>query len=188
MSLTGINDLRAGVPLRGRPSPPQALVAGAGLLLLAALVQTSVFAYLPGAVPRPDLVLVLALAWAYARGSGEGFLAAVVGGALLDLTSSAPFGLHVLTAGAAISIVGREGGPFATSTPRRMLGTILGGALAHGLAMAALSLRGWEAWSVAVWAHGIGPTLATDALLLPVAYLLVKRLPEPRPDTGMRGV
>src|SRR5262249_2474376 len=107
-------------PVGARRSPVRALV-GVGLALLAAmLLPTSVALYLPSTAPRPDLVLLVALAWGFLRGSGEGFLAAVVGGLLLDCASSTPFGLHVFAFGLAAVVVSGDG-RFSSSAPRRSL-------------------------------------------------------------------
>src|SRR5712692_911905 len=107
-----MQNISALAPVRSRRSPTRALVVVAATLLLAALVQTAAGAYLPAGWPRLDLVLLIALAWGYLRGSAEGFVAAVTGGALLDVMSTAPFGLHILALGAAALLIGQAGGLF----------------------------------------------------------------------------
>jgi len=68
----------------------------AGLVLfLLALAEGSFLPAVLGDLPRPNLVLIVASVWAVLRGN-EGFLWASFGGLWLDLTSGAPFGLHLL--------------------------------------------------------------------------------------------
>src|SRR6476646_9078988 len=69
-------------------------VIAAGLLALAALVQSVVGPSLPLVRGRPDLVLVVVLAWSMLRGSGEGAFVGFLGGVLLDSVGYTPFGLN----------------------------------------------------------------------------------------------
>ena len=68
-------------------------VFAAIVILLLAMLETSVLPAVLGTLPRPNLVLVAASAWAALRGD-EGFVWALGGGILLDLFSSVPFGAH----------------------------------------------------------------------------------------------
>jgi rod shape-determining protein MreD len=183
MSIASIPNLGAMEAVRGRRSPGRALAAVAVALVLAALAQTSVASVLPSTWPRPDLVLVVAVAWGYLRGGGEGFLAAVLGGALLDLSSSGPFGLHVLAFGLASLAVANSHGPFAGSVLRRAIGAAAAAGLAHLVLMVVMQLRGWDVWWTATLFRTLLPALAADAALVPLAYVLLRRLPEPAPDT-----
>jgi rod shape-determining protein MreD len=186
VGIANIPSLGSLAPIRSGRSPTRALV-GVGLALLAgALVQTSATLYLPSAVPRPDLVLVVALAWGFLRGSGEGFLAAVAGGLLLDCQGTAPFGLHVLAFGLAALVVSGDGA-FSTSALRRSTGAVVAAAIVHLLMLAVLQMRGWEPlWPVAL-VRGTLPALAADAALLPVCYALLRRLPEPAAEPLVGG-
>jgi rod shape-determining protein MreD len=69
-------------------------VIAAGLLALAALLQSVLGPSLPLVRGRPDLVLVVVLAWAMLRGSGEGAFVGFLGGALLDSVTYTPFGIN----------------------------------------------------------------------------------------------
>src|ERR1700737_4859067 len=69
-------------------------VIAAGLLAVAALVQSVLGPSLPLVRGRPDLVLVVVLAWAMLRGSGEGAFVGFLGGALLDSVAYTPFGVN----------------------------------------------------------------------------------------------
>ncbi len=68
-------------------------VFSAIVILLLAVLETSVLPVVLGTLPRPNLVLIAASAWAALRGD-EGFVWALGGGILLDLFSSVPFGTH----------------------------------------------------------------------------------------------
>jgi rod shape-determining protein MreD len=179
MSIASIPSFGSLAPVRGRRSPARALAAVGGALLLAALLQTAGAAYWPLGWPRPDLVLTIAVAWGYLRGGGEGFLAGAVGGALLDLSSSGPFGLHVLALGLATLIVANHTGPFASSLLRRVAGALLAGAIVHLVLMTVMQLRGWDVWWSAALFRAMLPALAVDAALVLVWYVLLRRLPEP---------
>jgi rod shape-determining protein MreD len=182
MSIAKIPHFGSLAPVRQRRSPARDFVVLGAALLLATLVQTTVAAYLPPTWARPDLVLMVALAWAYLRGGGEGFLAGVVGGLLLDLSSSVPFGLHILAYGLALWLVGNENGPFAASPPRRVAGAVVAAALVHGLVLVAMQLRGWDVWWSAALFRSLLPALALDAAILVMCDVLLRRLPAPLPE------
>jgi rod shape-determining protein MreD len=182
MSIADIPRFGSLAPVRQRRSPARDFAVVGVALLGAALAQTTAAAYLPPTWARPDLVLMVALAWAYLRGGGEGFLAGMVGGLLLDLSSSVPFGLHMLAYGLALWLVGNENGPFAASMPRRVVGAIVAAALVHGLVLVVLQLRGWDVWWSAALFRSLLPALALDAVICLVCYLLLRRLPAPAPD------
>lgn len=66
----------------------------AGLLAVAALLQSVLGQSLPLVRGRPDLVLVVVLAWAMLRGSGEGAFVGFLGGLLLDSVTYTSFGIN----------------------------------------------------------------------------------------------
>lgn len=75
----------------------RSLIIAIPLMLLVALVQSSVINRLGMGAARPNLALVLALAWTMVPGrSVEGLGWALVGGVALDLYSGGPFGAHAL--------------------------------------------------------------------------------------------
>lgn len=81
------------------------------LILIGALVQSSLVPLLwPGDV-RPDLVLMMALAWMLLAGVTEGLLWAVVGGVLQDWLNQTPTGTMALVlvaaCGAALFFAGQ---------------------------------------------------------------------------------
>ena len=66
----------------------------AGLLAVAALLQSVLGPSLPLVRGRPDLVFVVVLAWAMLRGSGEGAFVGFLGGLLLDSVTYTAFGIN----------------------------------------------------------------------------------------------
>jgi rod shape-determining protein MreD len=69
-------------------------LAATGLLVVAALVQSTLGEQLPFLAGRPDLPLLVVLAWGMLRGHSEGAAAGFLGGLILDSVSYTPFGLH----------------------------------------------------------------------------------------------
>ena len=182
MSIANIPRFGSLAPVRQQRSPARDFAVVGVALLVAGLAQTTAAAYFPPSWARPDLVLMVALAWAYLRGGGEGFLAGVVGGLLLDLSSSVPFGLHIFAYGLALWLVGNENGPFVASAPRRVAGAVVAAALVHGLVLLVVQLRGWDVWWSAALFRSLLPALALDAVILVACYLLLRRLPAPTPE------
>ncbi len=70
-------------------------VFAALLIALFAVIETSLFPFALGGLPRPNLILLFTSAWAALRGN-EGFLWALGGGLALDLLSSNSFGVHTV--------------------------------------------------------------------------------------------
>ena len=71
----------------------------AGLLIVAASLQSLVGPSLPLVRGRPDFVVVVVLAWAMLRGSNEGALVGFMGGILLDSVSYTQFGINAALLG-----------------------------------------------------------------------------------------
>lgn len=96
------------------------------LLVLAAVLQTTLVAPLPLPGGRPDLVLLVVLALALVGGRGAGAIAGFAGGLLTDLSSAQPLG----TAALVLCVVGYLAG---------MAGRELAGSIALALAAVALA-------------------------------------------------
>lgn len=153
------------------------LIIAAGLLLLAALVQSLVGSSLPLVGGRPDIPLVLVIAWSVLRGSHDGAVVGFIGGVLLDSVSYTPFGIN----GALLGIAG-----YCTGLPEAnvyrgnfpfFLGTAVAVTLAyHALLVLALQAYGLrlpplsETYALTLWAA------VMNALLLAPAFLICRRL------------
>ena len=66
------------------------------ILVVLAVLQTSMVPQLAIGGARPQLVVVWVVCWAVVRGRGEAMSWAIFGGLLLDLMSQAPPGAHLL--------------------------------------------------------------------------------------------
>lgn len=69
-----------------------AYIVGVPLLLLLAILQSSVLSYIGLLEGRPDLVLLAIVAWAVTGRSGEAMILGLIGGLMLDLLSGVPLG------------------------------------------------------------------------------------------------
>ncbi len=69
---------------------------GIPLLLILAILQSSVFGYLTLLDGRPDLVLLAVLSWSLAGRHNEAMVLGLIGGLILDLFSGLPFGTHAI--------------------------------------------------------------------------------------------
>jgi rod shape-determining protein MreD len=69
---------------------------GFPLLLVLAIVQSTILPQLAFLNMTPNLVLVAVLAWSFQRGPNEGLVWAWIGGMLIDLVGGAPLGISSL--------------------------------------------------------------------------------------------
>lgn len=69
---------------------------GVPLLVILAILQSSVFSHLALLDGRPDLVLLAILSWSLAGRHNEAMLLGLIGGLFLDLLSGLPFGSHAI--------------------------------------------------------------------------------------------
>jgi rod shape-determining protein MreD len=69
---------------------------GVPVMLLLAVLQSSVFSHLTLLDGRPDLILLAVLSWSLAGRHNEAMFLGLIGGLLLDLLSGLPFGTHAI--------------------------------------------------------------------------------------------
>jgi rod shape-determining protein MreD len=147
------------------------LYIGALILLLLALLQSTLVPQVPVLGVRPDLVLLVVLAWVMVRGLYEGAVAAFCGGIALDLLSSPPMGAHalalLLTVGApmyrenlAFPVVGAFLATFLYNLVLLVISYVVGVRMPWGSML----------WRVAL------PQALTQAVLMPLAYWAADRL------------
>jgi rod shape-determining protein MreD len=137
-------------------------VIAAGLLALAALLQSVEGPSLPVVRGRPDLVLVVVLAWAMLRGSGEGALVGFLGGVLLDSAAYTPFGINC----ALMGLVGYFIGLPEVNVYRGNLPYFLGTA-----AIATLAYHTFYFLLLQALGIGLPPIVETYATALPAVLL-----------------
>ena len=134
----------------------------AGLLALAALLQSVSGPALPLVHGRPDWVLVVVLAWSMLRGSGEGACVGFLGGVLLDSVTYTPFGIH----SALMGLIGYFTGLPQVNVYRGNLPYFLGTAAIATLAYHTLYFLMLQALGL-----GLPPIVETYATALPAALL-----------------
>ena len=149
----------------------------AGLLVVAALLQSLIGPALPLLPGRPDFVLVVVLAWAMLRGSIEGAIVGFLGGLILDSVTYTPFGVSSAILGLCGYVVGIP----EVNVYRGNLPYFFGAAFVATLGYHAL-------FFLALQANGIGlpplvdaiavalPAAIMNVLLLAPTFIIVRRL------------
>ena len=120
-------------------------------------------------------MLLVAVSWSLLRGSAQGMLWSAIGGLLLDLLSSAPFGLHA----AAMVSVGFLAGLGQTNVFRLSLALpLLVVAIATLCYDLVLVLGLWLAGTPIVWAdfllRVVAPSVIVNMAFMPIVFLAVR--------------
>ncbi len=147
------------------------------LLVLIALVQTTLLPiFLPGPV-RPDLMLMLVVGWGVVHGNGQATLLGFGGGILLDLLSGTPFGLQALTLGAIGFLADSLQTTFFRSNIFIPLATIFVATLMVYIgSAAALQTLGYPvSWALYIF-NIVLPTAILNTALMPFMYWALRRL------------
>jgi rod shape-determining protein MreD len=137
-------------------------IIAAGLLLVAALLQSVMGPSLPLVRGRPDFVLVVVLAWSMLRGSGEGAFVGFLGGVLLDSVTYTPFGIN----SALMGLIGYGIGLPQVNVYRGNLPYFLGTSVVATLAYHTLYFLVLQALGL-----GLPPIVETYATAVPAALL-----------------
>lgn len=146
-------------------------------LTFAAIVQSVVLAHASIVGVKADLVLLLVIAWSIRRGAAAGIGWAIVGGVAVDLLSTEPFGVAVLSLGVAAVLAGSIGPSLRRSsallplaiTPLVSIVTTLVSALI-------LALVGWPIfWPVTV-ALVVLPAAVLNSLAMLVVYPVISTI------------
>ncbi len=147
------------------------------VLVLLALVQSSLLPRLPLLNLYPDLVLVAVLSWTTVHGVREGAVAAFVGGLLLDLLSGRPLGSQALALLLTALPVARLSMPaYRENLAFPILGAFVGTLLYHLLLLLLAFLMGEPAnWGNTLLRVAL-PLAVVEAVLMVPFYLLVDRL------------
>lgn len=152
------------------------LLFGLLIMSLAAIVQATVLDRFSGG-PRPDLVLLIVLSWGILRGLAEGAVGGITGGLALDLLSAAPFGLHtsLLAMLGTLTALG-EANLFRGNLPLFSMTAALATVVFHGGALLILQAAGQQAVGLHRFIQFVVPTALLNALLMPLAFILVRRM------------
>ena len=147
------------------------------LLVLVALIQTTLLPiFLPGPV-RPDLMLMLVVGWGVVHGNRQATLLGFGGGILLDLMSGTPFGLHAITLGAIGFLADSLQTTFFRSNIFIPLATIFVATLMIYIgSAAALQTLGYPvSWAIYIF-NIVLPTAILNTALMPLVYWVLRRL------------
>ena len=151
---------------------------GAGLLLIAALVQGSVLPFIIGERVPINLVLVLVIGWALLRGLKSALVWAMVGGLWLDLLSGLPLGtaMFALSLVAYVCTIGVI--PWLSTTGLVAAAVTAGGTLLYTASYLFLlrtrQLAGAESWWASWTAHALPGAAANALAAIPVFWLLAR--------------
>ena len=141
------------------------------LMLVVALLQTTVLPELRILGVKPELVLLSVLAWSLLRGSEEGLVWAFVGGLTVDLFSGGPFGASALALLAVSFVSGLIEPSIVRAGFLLPMSVALGGTVLYqGLFLLIIQLtRGAVSWTDNLIQVTL-PSLAVNTLLMPVVF------------------
>jgi rod shape-determining protein MreD len=147
------------------------LYVGAGLAFVLGVLQSAVVSQLRLFGVSPDVVVLLTISCVLLWGLRDGLLVALVGGVVLDMTSSAPFGLSILSllVVALLSGLG-EINVFRAARLLPLITTLVGVMAYYAvfllfLRLAAHPVMGWAlAWRVVL------PKVVVNLLFMPLVY------------------
>lgn len=141
------------------------------LLTVVALVQNVGLAQISLLGARPDLVFLVVVGWAFLRGSAEGSIWAFIGGILLDLFSSGPFGAIAFSLLLVTLFVGRRWGRELGSTFLQLFLLVLVACFAyHLLLLLTLTWTGYGVdWRYSL-SHVAAPSAVLNAVLAPFIH------------------
>ncbi|GIV83449.1 MAG: hypothetical protein KatS3mg052_0456 [Candidatus Roseilinea sp.] len=151
------------------------IIAGM-VITLFAIMESSLLPVTLGAALRPNLVLVMGAAWAAIRGD-EGFIWALGGGLLLDLQSSAPFGMHTagLMIGNALAAL-LDRAPIPIPIARTLNWVLVTTVVYHITALAVLGLAN-RTFDISIgFTSVILPSLAANLILTIPVHAILTRL------------
>jgi len=140
------------------------------LLLLLAVMQTSLVPGIRVGTAQPELVLVWVVSWAVIRGRGEALPWAVAGGLILDLLSQLPPGSHLLALVLVTYLADLGHRVMQGSTALFAAAAVFAGSLLYGLLLlGVMALTGRHPDIAAETVLGILPgTIYSLAVLVPV--------------------
>jgi rod shape-determining protein MreD len=144
------------------------------VLVVAAIVQSSLLPHLSVLGVKVDLVLLLAVAWSIRRGLEDGLVWAILGGLALDTLSAGPFGVSVVAIGVAAVVAGSIGPTLRrASVLLPLLVTPLASVVATLVAGLLLAVFGRAISWPATVALVVLPAAILDSLAMLVVYPIV---------------
>ena len=153
-----------------------ARVLALALLVIAAVLQTTLVAPLPLLGGRPDLVLLVVLALALAGGRGAGAVAGFAGGLLGDIWSTQPLGTAALVLCALGYLAGMASRELAGSTVLALAAVAIATVLALVGEGVVLGIVGDASLQWPVLLREVPTSVLYDVLLAPPLLAAVARL------------
>ena len=151
---------------------------GIPLLMVLAVLQSSVFSQLTLLDGRPDLVLLAVLSWSLTGRHVEAMLLGMIGGLFLDLLSGLPFGSHAIILVLVIYLVASFEGRFWEAHLLMPLSVSL---------IASLVFYGLEIGTILLTGGSFDPAYAMTRIVLPSTFLnLILVLPASQLAEGLR--
>jgi rod shape-determining protein MreD len=145
------------------------------LLVLLALLQSTVVPHIEVVGVHPDLMLVVVVSWSLLRGSGEGMLWALVGGLALDLLSGAQIGVSTLPLLLIGFLAGLwQRGIFRLDLAIPILAVPLATLIQQSAMVALLTMLGWPASWIETMRYAILPSVLVNTLVAPLIYVLLR--------------
>ncbi|MBL7202215.1 MAG: rod shape-determining protein MreD [Anaerolineae bacterium] len=126
---------------------------------------------------HPDLMLMVVTSWSLLRGSEEGMLWALIGGAIVDLFSAAPFGVCTLSLLIVSFLSGlgeRHIFRFDLLIPILVIPVV--SLVYGGLTLVLLRVLGWTAGWRDSLTQVLLPFSLVNTLLMPLVYLIMRTL------------
>ena len=147
------------------------------VLTAATLIQTTLLPRLTIAGVHPELVFLLTIAWSLLRGPVEGVVWGFIGGILLDLFSTGPFGVFTLALMFVCFTAGLgEGAVFRQNMLLPIVTTFGASLLFHLTALVLLRTLDWPVHWSRTLVHVVGPTTLLNTGLMPFVYAGARRL------------
>ncbi len=144
-------------------------------IVAAGLMQGTLLSHFSVLGVHPNLVLVLATSWSLLRGGRDGLLWGLVGGVVLDLFSSAPFGTFTISMLVMTFATGLlERSVFSPTIVLPVAVMVIIAPLFHILAAVMMQTLGWKiVWSQV--ASLLLPVMIVDSMLILAFFPLMRR-------------
>ncbi len=149
-------------------------------LLVAAVLQSSLGSRITIFTARPDLVLLLVVTYSVSQGGEEGLIGGLIGGLLVDLLSAIPFGTATISMG----LIGLASGLGEANIYRAnlfipLVAVFVATVVYHSVLMLTLQAAGWNVEWIGTLALQTVPGALFNAILAPLAFVLVKKIAPP---------
>jgi rod shape-determining protein MreD len=153
------------------------LYIGIPLLIIVAVLQSSILPQIRIFGLVPNLMLLTVVAWSFRRGPNDGIVWGMIGGLMIDLASGAPLGISPLPLMVAALVVGAgRARIFAGNVVLPVIVSLLTLVLYQAMYVILLMLAG----KPVSWGEGVlrvaAPLVLLNLALMPVVYVVISWL------------